>query len=176
MNDPRKKGFERAGSSIDDGLNTLFETLNDALTAMLSRIEEGQTGAIHRDQVFETSKGPIRAHAGIKLRMGGMDTIDTPDQPHPINPDRGSSKQDGPKAKPIVYDVMDDNDEWVITADLPGVTTEELKLSKEDATLCIATTGVRSYSGRVDLNGPFSLSNVSSGIRNGILMLRVNKG
>ncbi|MDX8351424.1 Hsp20/alpha crystallin family protein [Cognatiyoonia sp. IB215182] len=175
MNGSRKKGFQQAGVSIDDGLNTLFATLSDALTTMLDRIEEGQTGAVQRDQVFETPKGPIRAHAGIRLRMGGMDAKSASEEPQPVNPDRGSSDPEKPKVKSIVYDVIDDEDEWVVTADLPGVSTDELQLGKNGTTLAISTTGTRSYAGQVDIGGQFSLSRVSSSMRNGILTLRVGK-
>jgi len=176
MNKSHKTGFKHAGESIDEGLSTLFATLGDALTTMLERLEDGQTGSVQRDHVLETSKGPIRAHAGIKLRMAGLETTNTTDQPQPFNPNRESFKQEKPNAKTIVCDLIDDNDEWVVTAELPGVATDELKISKDGSTLLIATTGARSYAGQIEFDGDFSLSDVSSSLRNGILTLRIGRG
>lgn len=176
MSTNRKKNFADAASGIDNGLNALFETLGDALTTMLNRVEDGHTGSVHRDQVFETNKGPIRAHAGIKLRMGGLDATEVSDQAKPVNPARPTASPEAPKAKPIIYDVMDDNDDWIITADLPGVANADLAFDQDRTTLLVMTTGTRLYEGRIDLDSPFSLTEISSQMRNGILTLRIKKG
>ncbi|MEM9784952.1 MAG: hypothetical protein AAF801_00520 [Pseudomonadota bacterium] len=175
MTNSGKKRMQDAARDIDDGLGTLFETLGAAINEMITRIEDGQSGTVSRDQVFDTAKGPIRAHAGIKLRMGGLDQGDTAMTPQPVNARRSQPAPQSPQVKPIAYDLLEDDDDWILTADIPGVSAEHLDISKDGTVLLLRTNGPRRYQAQIDLNTNFSLADDGPNLRNGILTLRIKK-
>lgn len=175
-----KRKFEDAAKEIDAGLGGLFGTLSDAISEVAKRLDEGGAGAVQRDFSFNTSKGPVRAQAGVRLRMGGVDVGDEggPDIARPVNPDRPATAAEtaAPAARDLAYDLLDDGDAWHLTADLPGVTRDEVALSVEGTTLKVTTSGARVYAGEVDLEAEFSLDGVAVTMRNGVLTLQIPKG
>lgn len=173
MNDDPKKRFERAAEEINLNLGGLFGSLGDALNEMVSRLEDGKSGSVQRDHVFETPKGPVRAQTGIRVRMGGLDAGAAPKPARPINPDRKTPAQTAPRD--LAYDLLDDDDGWLLTADLPGVTLKEVVLDASPEGLTITTTGKRSYRAEVALTGGFALADIKINLRNGILELKIPK-
>ncbi len=175
MTHKKRSRVEDAAKEIDDGLGALFGTLSAAIGEMVNRIEDGNTGTVARDHVFETSKGPVRAHAGIRLRMGGLEQDVAAATPVPVNPDRPQTPRKNPPGKPIAYEVLEDDDHWMLTADLPGVSIGDLNIGQNGRTLEIQTSGARRYEGRIDLETDFSIEDIDQTLRNGILTLRIRK-
>lgn len=176
----KKKSFQDAAKEIDAGLGGLFGALSEAIGEMASRLEDGHSGAVERDLTFDTAKGPVRAQAGVRLRMGGLDVggSDAASRPRPVNPNRTGAKPpaEPAKARVLAYDLFEDDDAWVLTADLPGVARKDVHLSADGPVLTIRTSGARIYEGQADLDVGFDLDAVQSTLRNGILTLRIPKG
>ncbi len=169
----------RAAEDINLGLNTLFGALGDAIGDMVSRLEDGKGGTISRDHEIQTPKGPIRAHAGVRLRMGGMNVGETvkPEAAKPVNPNR-NAPQDAkpPAAKSLSYDIFEEDDGWVLSADLPGVQREEFTLKRHESSLHLSTSGTRRYEAEVNLERPFDLDGIEVRLHNGVLSLQIPKG
>ena len=177
MTDDPKKKLKDTAQEIDIGLNGLLGELGDAIGDMVSRLEEGNSGAVSRDHVFETEKGPIRAHAGVRLRMGGLDVGETSQaRPKPVNPNRSApTRSNPPKPKVLHYDVFEERDAWIFAADLPGVARDELVLSHEGTQLDLKTTGARLFTATVDLDGAFDFDGIERRLHNGVLTLTIPK-
>ncbi|MEM8539119.1 MAG: Hsp20/alpha crystallin family protein [Pseudomonadota bacterium] len=179
----KKKDFEDAKAQIEANLGGLFGALGDAIGEMVTRLEDGKSGAVERNLSFDTDKGPVRAQAGVRLRMGGLDVgttgTDSQPAPKPINPQRkrtASAPAAQPQERPLAYDLLSDEDGWTLTADVPGVDADDLKLDQVESTLRITTGGARAYRADVALDGPFDLADVTTTLRNGILTLHIPKG
>lgn len=174
--DPRKK-LKDAAQEIDIGLNGLLGALGDAIGEMVTKLEDGHSGALSRDHVFETEKGPIRAHAGVRLRMGGLDAgSGSHPAPKPVNPNRSSPNQPvSPKPKTLEYDVFEEKNGWIFAADLPGVSAEELQLTHEGSLLELKTTGARLFTASVDLECEFDFEQIETRLQNGVLTLTIPK-
>lgn len=170
----------RRGTSDDitDGLSGLFGALNDALGEMMTRLEDGTSGTIERDHTFETPNGPVRAHAGVRLRMGGLDTgtAATRATPQPINPGRSATSPPPPKGpRTVPCDVIEAEDHWTVTADLPGIAEDEVAVTLDGTTLAIIAKGRRHYQATCDLGAPGVLPENAVTLHNGILTLTVQK-
>lgn len=68
-----KKTGRAALDGIDIRLGDLFGDLGAALTEMIERLDAGADGEVRRVHEFDTARGPIRAQAGIRIRMGGIE-------------------------------------------------------------------------------------------------------
>lgn len=178
--DPKKK-VQQAAQDIDLGLNGLFGALGDAIGGIVSKLEEGNSGAVVRDHVFGTEKGPVRAHAGVRVQMGGLDVggTDRTKNPKPINPGRAKpckhTSSEKPPAKDLEYDLFEDNDAWIFTSDLPGVARKEVSLKQDGRILQLITTGPRHFQARVELDKEFDLDGIETHLRNGVLTLSIPK-
>lgn len=185
MTDSRKKKLEDTVEDIDLGLTTLFGALGDAIGDMVARLEEGKTGAVNRDHVFETEKGPVRAQAGVRIQMGGLRADAsrkpasgrkpaTPVNPgRPPHPEKGAQPEPANPTKSVAYDLIEGAEEWMLTADLPGVSEEEVELSWEADTLSIMTTGKRRYETKVPLDTRRAAGAAKYTLRNGVLTISI---
>lgn len=173
----KKKAFEDAAKDIDAGLAGLFGALNDAIGDVMARLDDGTSGTVEHDHTFETPKGPVRAQAGIRLRMGGMEVNTAGAEPKPVNPKRPRAAP-APASSPrgLSYEIIADEDVWVLTADVPGVSRKDVQLSQDRTVLKISTTGQRRYATDADLEGEFAVEEVQTSLRNGILTLRIPRG
>lgn len=175
MTDDRKKRFDKAAQDNNLNLGGLFGSLGEALTDMVARLEDGKAGAFQREHVIETAKGPIHAQTGIRVRVGGLDRAPGKTAPQPINPDRA-----GPVTqqvvKDLVYDLFEDEQGWILTADLPGVARKDIALTADGATLTITTAGSRRYHADIRFETEFDLDAIRIGLRNGILDLSIPRG
>lgn len=180
MSDDPKKKIKEAAKEIDVGLNGLFGALGDAIGEMVTRLEDGTAGSVTRDHVFETDKGPVRAQAGVRLRMGGMDVGPSASAPSakPVNPNRArttSVADTPPPAKPLEYDIFEDAEAWILTADMPGVSRGDLALEAHAAHLHLTTTGARRFQARVELGNDFDFEGIETRLHNGVLTLNIPK-
>lgn len=171
----KSKSFQDAASEIDAGLGGLFGALSDAIGEMAARLEAGSSGAVERDMTFDTEKGPVRAQAGVRLRMGGLDTGSSTQTPRPVNPDRAKPAPAKPAARALAYDLFEDEDIWILTADMPGVSRKDVKFEASGTVLNIRTTGARVYEGAADLEDRFDVDAIEATLRNGVLTLRIPK-
>lgn len=162
---------------IDLGLNGLFGALGDAIGEMISRLEEGNSGAVTRDHVFDTDKGPVRAHAGVRLQIGGLEIGGSRKNPTPevFNPSREKSKPTEKNVRSLEYDLFEESKGWVFTADVPGVARKNLQLTKDGTRLKLETSGTRMFSAAMDLGKPFDLKGVVTHLNNGVLTLNIPK-
>ena len=180
MTDDARKKMKQAAQEIDTGLNSLFGALGEAIGEMVSRLEDGKTGAVTRDHVIDTDKGPVRAQAGIRIQMGGLDGARTNtqvDASRPINPTREPPPQQQPaQTRALEYDLFEESEAWVFTADLPGVSSDELVLTRDREHLTLSTTGRRKFQARVDLGQSFDVDGIDTRLRNGVLTLIIPKG
>ncbi len=165
------------GPKAADGLNGLFDALSDALGDMMARLDEGAAGSFERQHTFETPKGPVRAQAGVRVRMGGHDvTQPRPKQLQPINPDRAAaSPAPPPREKEVPCDIIETEDRWTITADVPGIAAEDVTITYEDDTIEIVANGRRRYRARCTLDAPGVMGEKAMTLHNGILTLVIVK-
>ena len=130
------------------------------------RLEQAGT-----DQTIDTPAGPLRATAGIRVRMGGLDTRATP-QVKPVNPGRKTpATLNSVPARPLVFDLLDDMGAWIATAEMPGVVLSDLVLSVEGEDLVVRATGERPYLGRIKMPVTCGAGAVGTMLNNGILTL-----
>lgn len=171
----KKRPFEDAANDIDAGLNGLLGALGEAIGEMVSKLDDGKAGSVNRNMTFDTDKGPIKAQAGVRLRMGGMDIGTASKDPQPVNPNR---HQDAPqsRSKDLSFDLFEDADDWILTADVPGVEENDINLAQDGDTLLITTKGARIYEGEAKLDTSFHVKTISTSLRNGILTLTIPKG
>ncbi|WP_370400187.1 Hsp20/alpha crystallin family protein [Sulfitobacter sp. JB4-11] len=180
MNDKRRDPFGQKPQDIETGLGNLFDALNQAVGQIATKLEDGKSGTISRDHIFETEKGPMRAHAGIRLRMGGIDVGgESPSTPQPVNrkktPPAPPRPQQQPSAIPLQYDLFEDSGAWVLTADMPGVSRKDITLSQDGTDLVVQTSADRKYHARINLADPFDPDRITVSLRNGILSLNIPK-
>jgi HSP20 family molecular chaperone IbpA len=169
----KKKNFQKAASDIELGFGGLLGALNDAFGDIVSKLEDGASGAAERTMSFDTEKGPVRAQAGIRVRMGGMD-VDAA-APQPVNRNRVKPTPPATAPRPLEYDVFEQDGAWILTADVPGVTQDDLSLSSEGTTLSIKTVGTRIYEAAINLEAPFDADAIKTTLTNGILTLEIKK-
>lgn len=163
-------------NEIDVRLNGVLGELGRALGDALTKLDQGG-GEVTRSQSFQTSKGPVRAEAGIRVRMGGMDlgaSDRTASDPQPVNTPEPNATADPVDAQPpsreIAATIVASETQWSLTAELPGAAESELKVTVSGDQLEISTTGVgRSYAGTFDVPSAVTQDTLSVSLRNGIL-------
>jgi HSP20 family protein len=89
-------------------------------------------------------------------------------------PSRAAAPDVAGAREPLV-DSFDEGDDIVVTAELPGVRTDEIDLTIDGEDLVIRTTGQRRYHARQPLGGPVLAGSLSPELRNGILSVRIRK-
>ena len=168
MSDDKKKTFQENAQRIDVGLNDISTALGDAVKALLGALKDGQENTVH-EQVIETSKGPIKAYAGVKMRAAGLD-ISQPATAATDKPDEATA------ANPANTMMTETSAAWIITADIPGVSHQDLHLSRDKTALSIATQGPRHYSAHIDIGAAFDLDDIAITLARGVLTLEIPKG
>ena len=168
----RRPGLE----GLDVNLDKLLGSLGEALNAAVSRLDQAQTAGSEGQKTVETPFGPITTSAGMRVRVGGMAAPKSaPSTAKPVNRDRPAPPPQTPKARPLAYDIFEDDEAWILTADMPGVSLEEILLTEEDATLVLVTTGGRVFEARIPLPCPCPLDRIERSLINGVLTLTFPK-
>jgi HSP20 family molecular chaperone IbpA len=173
-----KNNFGTAAQEIEQGLGSLFSALSDAIEDVASKLDDGNSGAVARDITLSTDKGPMRLSAAARFRVGGLPQGGSRTSPEPVNKKRATSGSDqpSPRTHMLSYDVFEDDNGWVLTADIPGVSAQELTFKPADKSLQIETSGKRLYVGKVDLNESFDFERIQSRLHNGVLTVHIPKG
>lgn len=166
MSDEKKK-FRKAAEAIDLNLGGLLGSLGEALGEAVQKLTEAGEGTIDRTEEVQGGKGPIRTHAGVRVRVGGLASAG----PKPVNPQRKAPPPAEAPPRALEIDLIEDGPGWMITAEMPGVAPAEVSLSVTGAVLSIRSTGARLYAGEVTLPAPCPVEAISQSLVNGILTL-----
>ena len=164
---------------IDLRLGGLLGDLGQAVGEMLSRLDAGEGGEILRSGEIQTGRGPIRAEAGIRVRVGGQDVGSAGTEPRarPAREDRRppAAKAPAPRtARSIDADILTGDGLWTLTADLPGVTQDGLDVTVDDGELVVRGEGRgRLWEGRFDLPPGTSRPDLDVHLKNGVLEISV---
>ena len=164
---------------IETRLGDLFGALGNALNGVLDMAnseDARRPGGMERS--FDLSKGPVRAQSSIRVRVGGLGGSEGEperDLTQPVNKskagdDRASKPEPGIQT-PVV-DTYLDEDAWVLTAELPGIPEDAVKIQVTGQSMDISAEGVRSYKTRVDIPEGLDAESLSHTVTNGILELR----
>lgn len=173
MTEDPKKTLRKIAGDIDLNLGGLFESLGTALNEAVKRLD--QAGSGDSEASFDTSKGPVRAQGGIRVRMGGLDTT-AASKPQPINPLRSRQTVQKPTpARVLTYDLIEDDTVWILTAEVPGAAIEDLTLAIEGSDLVLQIQGLRPCQARIPMPVACALDQIQAALRNGILTLKFVK-
>ena len=167
-----------AMDEIDLRLGGLLGDLGQAVGEMLSRLDAGEGGEILRSGEIQTGRGPIRAEAGIRVRVAGQDVGPARTEPRsrPAKGDRTppARKTPAPPVRSIDADILTGDGLWTLTADLPGVTHDGLAVTVDDGALVVRGEGRgRLWEGRFDLPPDTTRSDLDVHLKNGVLEISV---
>ena len=175
MNEENKdKKSEQAEFVLDLGIGGLFKGLTD-MVGQLSNAVEGlnveageKAGEFKIKGLGDEAKGvygfSIRTATGGKTKVEPFGNIRRTEE--------GAEVAD---AREPMVDVFDEEHEVVVTAELPGVSEEQIEVTIEDDILGIQTQGERKYAKEILLPAPATLDSMSKSYNNGILELRFRK-
>lgn len=182
MADDAKSGPKGGRQEFDIRLDGLFGELGKAVTSALERLEEGAS-EVRRVQDIQTPRGPVRAEAGVRVRVGGATFSagagGSDDAEYEVKSTQGTSAKPKPKpagksavAHKISATEMREQGVWSLSADLPGIAAEEVSLSCQDGQLHIcAASDSRVYEGIFDLPSGVTRERIEMSLINGILDL-----
>lgn len=164
----RRKDDRRAEIHVDIGLGGLLKGLGDFLE-VVSRLSESATE--RRGEAELPGGGKIVYGFSVKTALGGKPVVER----------FGNIKHTG--SGPVVQetrepyiDVLDEEDEVVVIAELPGVEPEGIKLKVSGGVLSLkAETGDRKYAKEIPLPAPVDETALRHSYRNGVLEVRVKK-
>jgi len=169
-------------NEIDMRLDGVLGELGQALNEAMARIAE-DGGEVRRSQSIQTTKGPVRAEASIRVRMGGMTLGEAAGRGDPkpvIRPRKDAATT--PEATPegpseITATIVTSGSTWSLTAELPGASESGLDVEVSDGTLRVTAQGARrSYVGAFDIPATIERKDLSITLRNGILDITADIG
>jgi hypothetical protein len=172
MSDEAKKKFRKATEAIDLNLGGLLGNLGAVLGEAVQKLTEAGEAAVDKIDEVQSGKGPIRTHAGVRVRVGGLASSG----PKSVNPGRPRETAAPPPKTATVpraldCEVIEDGTGWMITAEMPGVAPAEVALEVDGTRLLIRSTGARRYEGGITLPAPCPVEAISQSLVNGILTL-----
>lgn len=183
-NDRTRSKSQDPVTEIRLGLDDLFQALGTALGDISNRLEAQETGEVHRSFEIDTGKGPIRAEAGVRVRFAGAEAVGpSAPQAQPNDVDRTRPemrrRRSAPEARrperPVAFEIVEDAENWRLTADMPGVGREDILLTSDEGTLVIETQCQRHYRGRASLPADITVDDLEVKLRNGILELTARR-
>ncbi|CAN0605991.1 unnamed protein product, partial [Ectocarpus sp. 12 AP-2014] len=87
-----------------------------------------------------------------------------------------TSESSAPQAtRSLEYDLFEDADAWIFTADLPGVGGNEVDLEEDGSVLHLKTTGTRLFEAQIDLEQAYDFEGIKRRVHNGVLTLNIPK-
>lgn len=173
---PRKKAGTRPDSDPKSeamaDLGAAFRGLGGLVEMLGSLVEKAEE--VQREGEFKV-KGlgdQARGVYGFSLRtgIGGVPQVRRFGN---INPTAKGPAVDDVR-EPLV-DVFDEDDEVIVTAEIPGVAESEISLSLEENRLSLSTTGRHLYAKTVTLPGTIDPASLERSHRNGILQVKLRK-
>lgn len=178
---------------IDLQLEGLLGKLGDTLGEMIERLEDGETGELRRSHEVQTPKGPVRAEAGLRVRMGLRGAAGPADGPFRAQPVRARGASDTPapddagrmrradgsgaaqtarqdeEPRALHIDAYPGDGRWIFSADMPGVSLPDVSVTVENGQVAVTSAGRRRYAGRHALPAGADPSDMAIALRNGVL-------
>lgn len=166
---------------LDDGrANVPLGGLLDGMANLIGKLgelaEKGQE--LKRSGQFESDdKQSIAGSYGFSVKFGAGRSSDDAIKVTPMVADK--PKRSSPPAResrePHV-DVFDETDHVLIIAEMPGVSEEQIELEFEQTQLTLIGVSPRiRFEKRIELGRVFEPSDVTTGINNGIVEIRLNR-
>lgn len=155
----------------------LPEELLRQIEEMMTRMMEGMNeGTLFDKDAFEEM---LRDPEGTNPYVFGFSMKVGPDGKPIIqrfgNPPMGEGIETAPSLEPLV-DIVEENDEIIVVAEVPGVDKDEIKVRIKGTTLTIhADNPQRPYHKVIELPSKVKKDDAKSAIRNGVLEVRLKK-
>jgi HSP20 family protein len=138
----------------------------------------GEGAASERSFTIDTPNGPVSGMSRMSFRVGSLS--DRMPRGGAARPQAARTAERTRKAapdldgtRPPLVDCFDEGDAVVITAELPGVTEDQIRVTVEAASVLIETTGSRRYRTEETLPYPVRAESLSTVLRHGILEIRL---
>ncbi|MEM1264657.1 MAG: Hsp20/alpha crystallin family protein [Pseudomonadota bacterium] len=147
-----REALEEIDLRLGGLLGALSETLGQVVEAAEARGQEGGRG--------------VKVDTGVRVRMGGLD-VDRDPEPTP--------KPEPPAARKPDIEVYDEPTSWTVTAELPGISPDDLDVTRVDGALRIRTSGARRFEASVPVPDALSGAVLDIRLKNGILEIRAEK-
>ncbi|WP_371345992.1 Hsp20/alpha crystallin family protein [Ancylobacter sp. IITR112] len=166
----RPEGAPRSEAMAD--LGAAFRGLGGLVEMLGSLVEKAEE--VQREGEFRV-KGlgdQARGVYGFSLRtgIGGVPQVRRFGNLNPTA--KGPVVED--VREPLV-DVFDEDEQVIVTAEIPGVAESEISLSLDGDRLALATTGRHLYAKTVTLPAPVDPASLERSHRNGILQVKLRK-
>lgn len=151
----------------------LFRQIEEMMNRMMSEMNEG---TLFDSETFEEM---LRDPQGTNPFVFGFSMKVGPDGKPIIqrfgNPPMDEGTESSPSLEPLV-DVVEDDDEIIVVAEVPGVERDEIKVRIKGTTLTIhADNPNRPYHKVIELPSKVQKEEAKSAIRNGVLEVRLKK-
>ncbi|MHA1770746.1 MAG: archaeal heat shock protein Hsp20 [Candidatus Thorarchaeota archaeon] len=168
--DPRKALRKWLGDFLPD---EIFQNLEEMMDQLFREVAEGDVFDPKRMEEFMRSSDSISPFVfGFSVKVG-------PDGKPVIQRFGNRPAPDGsrltPELEPLV-DVIEENDEIIVVAELPGVEHDQVKVKVKGKTLTIDVTNPeRPYHKSIELPTKVKKEQATSAMRNGVLEVRLKK-
>jgi len=151
----------------------MFRQIEEMMARMMSEMNEG---TLFDSKAFEEI---LRDQEGTSPFVFGFSMNIGPDGKPVIqrfgNPPMDEGAETTPSLEPLV-DVVEENDEIIVVAEVPGVEHDEIKVRIKGTSLTIhADNPNRPYHKVIELPSRVQKENAKSAIRNGVLEVRLKK-
>lgn len=169
MNDKKKNDTSGMRQEIDIRLDGLLGELGKTLGDVLGKLEQG-VSEVQQTRNFQTPRGPVRAEAGIRIRtLGGRSS---PEPSQSFEQPLQSEPEPAPAARDINASMFEEGGQWTLSAELPGISEDQVALSVDAGRLEIVANGkTRVYSGQFDIPTDITREDITISLRHGILDL-----
>ncbi len=153
---------------------SVFQQIDEMMDRMMQGLSEG--GMLDPESMEKFMRNPESTNPfvfGFSMRVGpdGKPFIQRFGN---TNPDVEGAKT-AHRLEPLV-DVMEEDDEIIVIAELPGVERDEIKVRIKGTTLTIHVENPsRPYHKEIELPGKVKKEQAKSAIRNGVLEVRLKK-
>jgi len=165
----RIRGEKSKGKGLFGLINDLAKLAEKSETYQ-KRVNLGKRGVID----FRVSSRPIR-ESYVRKQMGRLKVSKTKKETPPTHTQMPPTAVSITEREPIV-DVFEEKNHVRVTAELPDVKEDEIKLQIENKILTISTdTSAGKYYKQVELPTPVEKDTIESSYRNGILEVKLSK-
>lgn len=172
------KGFE-ALTEIGRRLTQLAEEVQHKFENPDQNNPEGHS--TQRSFTIDTPQGPLTGVAGYSFRFGGLGGThsadagaDGPAYQEVKKPAQASQAERAEVREPLI-DLYDEESEILITAEVPGIQIDDVKVELVDEDLVIETFGARKFHKILKLPHKADPTSLTTFLRNGILEIRLKK-
>jgi len=154
MADDKRRKVDDTISELDLRLDGLLGKLGQSLGEMIERLESGEAQELRRSHDVETPHGPVRAEAGLRVRLAGVGRPGGKErapsqrrQPRPKGQGGAAEARDDrragaaapasapaqaapdPSPRKAETESYESDGRWHVCADLPGVSLPEIDVS-----------------------------------------------